>query len=122
MGMRASQRSWMAWAASILVPPVGLALLWTRSRIGFGRKLLGSLALVALTIGYVYAFFGLRVELDGSGRWPRFVSLTPEARYAAVEADRARQRQRALAVAPLDLAGRENRAYADRESDRKSVV
>jgi outer membrane protein assembly factor BamB len=35
---------------------------------------------------------GFRVALDGSGMWPRFVSRQPD--YAALEADRARQRQR----------------------------
>ena len=48
-------------------------------------------ALLAAAAAVTYQFGGYRVSLDGSGRWPRFVSRSPD--FAALEADRARRRQ-----------------------------
>ena len=50
---------------------------------------------VAGAVG-VYWASGLRVTLDGSGMWPRFLSTAPD--YDALEADRAEQRRRVLAA------------------------
>src|SRR5688572_19749458 len=55
------------------------------------RRLLALLlGIAALTAALLYQFAGLRVALDGSGMWPRFVSTGPD--YDALEADRERQR------------------------------
>ena len=60
--------------------------------------MLKKIALAAVLLGIVaaalYQFAGLRIALDGSGAWPRFVMRTPD--YDALEADRARQRERPL--------------------------
>jgi outer membrane protein assembly factor BamB len=49
------------------------------------------LTLLVAAVGALYQFAGLRVDLDGSGWRPRFVTQTPD--FDALEADRARQRQ-----------------------------
>jgi len=48
-------------------------------------------ALIAIAAWGLYQFAGLRVTLDGSGIWPRFVSREPD--YDLLDADRARQRE-----------------------------
>ena len=59
---------------SLLCPPVGLVLLWTRSGKGRLFKVTASLGLLLLCVVYVSVFLGLRVERDGSG-WRPLVSL-----------------------------------------------
>lgn len=49
-------------------------------------------ALIGIVAAGLYEFAGLRIASDGSGMWPRFVSRTPD--FDALEADRARQRER----------------------------
>ena len=63
---------WVLLAIAVAVPPLGIVLLWTRSRAGVFRKLLGSLALVLLSFAHLHYFFGLRAELDGTGARPIF--------------------------------------------------
>jgi outer membrane protein assembly factor BamB len=60
------------------------------------RKTAFVFALVAIAAGGLYVA-GYRLALDGSGMVPRFVSSTPD--YDALEADRARQRERGPVVA-----------------------
>ncbi len=85
-------RSWLTvGTASLLLPPVGLALLWVRSGTRLSKKLFGSLAIVALTVVYLYTFFGLRVEVDGSGMRPLVSFYDPEAHFSALEQNRAQQ-------------------------------
>src|SRR5256885_11916532 len=55
-------------------------------------------ALLVIALTALLRFTGLRIALDGSGFRPRWVSRQPD--YAALEADRARQRQLPVAVAP----------------------
>ena len=66
-------------AASILIPPLGLAMLWTRRDAATSKKLLGTLAILLLGVGYVFLF----------AAWRR--SGENEAVYDAVERDRAQQ-------------------------------
>ncbi len=65
--------------ASFIVPPVGLVLLWLRRNTAIGIKLLGTAAIVVLTVGYFY----------GYNRWRN--SSINEAHYAALERHRAQQ-------------------------------
>jgi outer membrane protein assembly factor BamB len=53
--------------------------------------------LCTIAAALLYQFAGVRVALDGSGRWPRFVTRLPD--YDALEADRANQRERLPAAA-----------------------
>ncbi len=78
--------------AGVLLPPLGLAILWTRPRTGIFKKLFGTLALLILTVGYLVAVFGLRVESDGTGAPTLFTFETPESRAAALEKHRSGQR------------------------------
>jgi outer membrane protein assembly factor BamB len=70
-------------------------------------KLAIGLACVLLAAGALYQFAGVRVALDGSGMWPRFISSTPD--FDALEADRARQRE----VAPVVPAARARNGAPD---------
>ena len=55
------------------------------------KKVMIAVVLVAATAAALYQFAGFRVQFDGSGRMPRFVTMAPD--YDALEADRARQRE-----------------------------
>lgn len=77
----------------VLLPPVGLVLLWTRPKMGILRKLMGSLAIVVLTVGYLHFFFGLRLEVDGTGRHPLLSFYKPEAHFAVLERSRLNQQE-----------------------------
>ncbi len=66
-------------AAAVLLPPVGLALLWMRRDTPARRKILGTLCIALLCAGYVYLF----------NAWRR--SSAYEAHYAALERHRAQQ-------------------------------
>jgi outer membrane protein assembly factor BamB len=72
-------------AASLLLPPVGLVLLWVRRQTPTKTKLLGSLAIVLLAAGYFFAY----------SVWSK--SSANEAHYAALEENRAQQQQQAAA-------------------------
>jgi outer membrane protein assembly factor BamB len=80
--------------ASILLPPLGLLLLWLRKDIETGKKVFGSLAILALSAAYILLL------IDGS-----IFSASPdpasEAHYAALEKQRAEQRRAAAAPTPL---------------------
>ena len=45
-------------AAAILLPPVGLVLLWMRKDTERGQKVFGSVGIIALTAVYGFLFFG----------------------------------------------------------------
>jgi outer membrane protein assembly factor BamB len=57
------------------------------------KVILRVLALFVVMAWGLYQFAGLRVNVDGSGKMPRFFSMGPD--YDALEADRARQREAA---------------------------
>ena len=66
--------------AALLLPPLGLALLWMRRDLGAQKKVLGSLCIAALLAGYVYLYASRR-------------GYANEAHYAALERHRAQQEQ-----------------------------
>jgi outer membrane protein assembly factor BamB len=70
--------------ASLLLPPLGLVLLWMRPGLNTQKKALASVCLVALMAGYVYLFV--------LGRNYRRSSNT-DAHYAELERHRAEQQQ-----------------------------
>jgi outer membrane protein assembly factor BamB len=80
------------FVSSVLMPPLGLALLWIRRDADMLKKVLGSLCIVALGAGYLYLVFGV-MRRGGSG--------DHEDQYAALERHRAQQAQNAAnATAP----------------------
>lgn len=70
-------------AAAVLLPPVGLALLWMRKDTATKMKILGTVCIVVLGVGYFYAF----------SAWRK--SSANDAHYAELERHRAQQQQQA---------------------------
>ena len=72
-------------AAAILVPPVGLVLLWLRGDTETGKKVFGSLGILALGAAYFFLFAG--------GILVGRSDPAAEAHYAELERQRATQRE-----------------------------
>jgi outer membrane protein assembly factor BamB len=83
---------WVLFVVAVLVPPLGIVLLWTRTRAGIFRKLAGSIVLVLLNLVHLYLFFGLRAEFDGTGTRPIFSFETDESHYEELERSRSEQK------------------------------
>ena len=66
-------------AASVLLPPLGIVLLWMRRDSAAKMKILGTLCIAILGVGYLYAYT----------RWRN--SSANEAHYAELEQHRAQQ-------------------------------
>src|SRR4051795_7453919 len=79
---------WSVLAASILLPPAGLVLLWLRSGVRVKDKVFGSIVIGMWSVVYLMLFFGLRFPLDGSGMRPIPTFGTPDAHYAELEQSR----------------------------------
>ena len=62
--------------ACLVLPPLGIILLWLRPELGAFRKLLFSGALAVFFVGHLFWFYGMRVELDGGARRP-LISFSP---------------------------------------------
>ncbi len=71
---------------SIVLPPVGLFLLWTHRQAALKMKILGTVAVVLVGVGYLYAFRAWRI------------SSANEEHYAALERHRAQQEAQAPAA------------------------
>src|SRR5689334_20060763 len=84
--------------AAILLPPVGLVMLWMRRGVGILKKVAGSLVIAAWTVFAMVLFFGLHFELDGSGIRPIFGLRRIDAHYAELEQSRARQKVERVAT------------------------
>ncbi|HEX6623683.1 MAG TPA: PQQ-binding-like beta-propeller repeat protein [Pyrinomonadaceae bacterium] len=62
--------SWpVVLAATVVFPPLGLVLLWTRRGTDMQLKVLGSLAVVLLCAGYAYALLGPRRSANTEGHY-----------------------------------------------------
>ncbi len=83
--------------SSVLLPPLGLVVLWLRRDADMPKKVLGSLCIVALGAGYLYLALGV-MRRGGSG--------SHEDQYTALERHRAEQQQQAAQNgAPAPAAG-----------------
>lgn len=92
------------FVAAVVLPPVGLVLLWTRRGPGIIKKLFGSLGILTLAVVYLVVFFGLRMQLDGGGT-PRYLTFSrPEAQADAVERHREEQRSAPPVELPVEPA------------------
>ena len=100
--------------SSVLVPPVGLVLLWVRSGTGAFRKIFGTVPILLLGIFYFHLIFGIHVEFEGSASRRRLiVSLhNPERHYAAIERDRAEQKAKAMELAASSVKKEPSRKIA----------
>ncbi|MEK6285944.1 MAG: PQQ-binding-like beta-propeller repeat protein [Acidobacteriota bacterium] len=80
-------RSWPGIIlAAILIPPLGLILLWMRSDAETGKKVFGSVGILALGAAYVFLLFGGRLFVGKP-------DPQTEAHYAELERQRAQQRE-----------------------------
>ena len=86
--MRLAQKPILILAAALILPPVGLVLLWMRQGISIIGKILVSLAIVLVGIAQLFLFYGLHVELSG-GFSPVFSFQSSERHYRELEAQRA---------------------------------
>lgn len=73
--------------ASVVLPPVGLILLWLRAT-PLRWKLAGTLAIALLSFAHLYYFWGLRWETDGTGIRPIFSFGDKETRARVLEQSR----------------------------------
>jgi hypothetical protein len=85
-----TSRAWMEnrallWLCIILVPPIGLILLWKRRDSGLAAKLLGSLMVILFAVVHLFLFWGLRVEMDGGVRRPIFTFRNQDRHIAEIE-------------------------------------
>ena len=97
---------WARLGSSIVLPPIGLILLWINPHLGTFRKLLGSLLIAAIGAAHVFYWGDFHIDLDGSGMAPMLRRGKPESNYAKLEQDRAAQAQTSIppAVAtPADV-------------------
>jgi outer membrane protein assembly factor BamB len=86
--MRFSQRPIVILAASLILPPAGLILLWMRPGTSLLRKSLASLAIVVVGVAHLFLFYGLHMEFSG-GIQPVFTFQSGERHYRQLEAHRA---------------------------------
>ena len=93
-------------AASVILPPVGLVLVWMRKNTRPIPKMLATAGIVILGVGYLYAF----------NAWRR--SGANEAQYDLVEQDRARQK----ALAPVDPAAQSAQAVPQQQAAAPGVA
>jgi outer membrane protein assembly factor BamB len=82
---------------SILLPPLGLVLLWLRRDMDTRKRVLATVCIVALGAGYVYLF--MRLSRDARR------SADEDAHYAELERNRAEQRQQAAQAAQTTQGG-----------------
>ncbi|MEW5975312.1 MAG: PQQ-binding-like beta-propeller repeat protein [Acidobacteriota bacterium] len=80
-------------AAALLLPPLGIVLLWMHRDIRVSRKILNSIYLLILTSLYLYYLLGLRVETDGTGRSLMVSLFNRQWHESALERDRAQQKK-----------------------------
>ncbi len=100
-------------AACLLLPPLGIVLIWLRPGLGIFRKLLFSGGLALLFIGHLFWFYGMHMELDGSGSGPLISFSDPADNYDRLDdpsrrADTGRSEPRDTAAASESLAAPES--------------
>jgi outer membrane protein assembly factor BamB len=105
--------------ASIVFPPAGLVLLWMQSGVRLPRKLIDSAMIAAWSVAYLMLFFGLKLEMDGSGMRPRPKFYSKEAHYTQLERNRAQKAATpyvAVAARPADPVKQEQAKPAEVKS------
>lgn len=93
-------KSRLALLLGILVlPPVGLILLWIRP-LGIWKKLGGSVLVLMVGVMHLVFLYGMRFEAKGDGITPMFSFRKPEAHIAQLE--KSREEQKRAAAAPVE--------------------
>ena len=85
----------------LLLPPVGLVVLWFRSDLRVIRRISYSIGLVTLTFVELFSFYGLRVEMGGSGAAPILTFHDPNSHFDEIE-----QRQQGGEAGTVEAASR----------------
>ena len=102
----------------IALPALGRSKAWRYTAMML-KKIAVATVLLGIAAAALYQFAGLRVALDGSGKWPRFVMRSPD--YDALEA-RPREPASASAAASagrVAAIGRTRRALRGRSGKRR---
>ncbi len=86
--------------ASLMLPPLGLLLLWFRPATRLVTKLLGSVTIAVLAVIYLAMFFDLRLERAGSGFPTILIFHNPESHAQALERNRIQHRHEEATVQP----------------------
>ena len=86
--------------AAVLLPPLGLLMLWYRPGTGILKKILATLPIAVFGIIHLHLFFGLRMQVDGSGMSPIFYFHKPESHFAELERIRTEQEESPGQVRP----------------------
>ena len=86
--MRFSQKPIVILAASLILPPAGLVLLWMRKGTGIFKKCVCSLAILIVAIFHLFAVYGLHMEIT-AGFHPLFSFQAGNRHYRQLEAHRA---------------------------------
>jgi outer membrane protein assembly factor BamB len=92
------QKPLVILAASLILPPAGLVLLWLRKSLSVLKKALVSLPILGLAVAHLFLFYGLQMELLGSGMRPTFHFGGGAGRYRVLEESRAAQKAQAPAT------------------------
>ncbi|MEO8027805.1 MAG: PQQ-binding-like beta-propeller repeat protein, partial [Bryobacteraceae bacterium] len=79
------------WIAGLLLPPVGLVLVWFGSGWRVPRKLLATLALIVWTIAAPIYLFNMHIAVDGSSSRPIITFGKVDSHYDEIEKSRAQQ-------------------------------
>lgn len=91
------------WILIILLPPLGLILLWMKRDSRLATRILGSIAAVAFGFVHLFLFWGLHMEMDGSMTHPIFSFRNPQKHNAEIEKRRQEEQSTdtSLMQAPL---------------------
>jgi len=86
---------------AVLLPPLGILLLWLRPGVRIPLRIFGTLLIAILGLVQLFQVYGLRMELDGAAV-PRFFTFqSPEDRDRAIEESRAAQKAAHPPAAPF---------------------
>jgi outer membrane protein assembly factor BamB len=94
------------WLCIIILPPVGLILVWMKKDSRLITKLLGSIAVIGFSFLHLYLFWGFRVDMNGSMSRPIITFGSPERRNKEIEkrheADRSVDASQLITLVPAE--------------------
>jgi outer membrane protein assembly factor BamB len=73
------------WLCILILPPLGLILIWMKRDSRIIIKLLGTLAAIAFSILHLYLFWGIKVDMNGNMSRPIITFGSPERRNKEIE-------------------------------------
>ncbi len=99
-------RTWLGnraviWLSVVVIPPLGLFLVWRRKGSRLAARLLASLAAIVFGIAHLFLFWGLTVEMDGGMTRPIFTFRNPDRHNEAIE--RRRQEEQSMDASRMQM-------------------